>query len=182
MARRGDNSARKLSDSDGAIRRQHQEEERRLDEQFQRIQQAQWIREEQQRRHEERQRRKEERIREQQALQSKAEEKRMSNSFVLFAGIAVACVLFCAVNYLQLRDELTQKRTQAAQIQLELSKLQEENDEYYSSIVSNVDMSEIKKIALGHLGMRYPSESQMMEYETTGGSYVKQFQDVPETK
>lgn len=182
MARRKGNAARNLYDSEEIIRRQQQEEEKRLDEQFQRIQHAQWVREEQQRRYEEMQRRKEERIRAQQTLQKRADEKRMSISFVFFAGITMACVLFSAVHYLQLRNELAAKRTEVAEVQLELNKLKEENDEYYSSVISNVDMSEIKKIALGHLGMRYPSENQMMEYETTGGSYIKQFRDVPEAK
>ena len=64
----------------------------------------------------------------------------------------------------------------------ELNQLKEENDAYYSQVTSNVDLNEIKKKAIGSLGMKLPSDDQIMTYETEGRSYVRQFRDVPDAK
>ncbi len=69
-----------------------------------------------------------------------------------------------------------------ASLESELTQLKEDNDAYYSQVTSNVDLNRIKKIAIGRLGMKYPSEDQKMTYETSGSSYVRQYQDVPESK
>lgn len=54
--------------------------------------------------------------------------------------------------------------------------------QYYSQVTSNVDLNQIKKTAIGHLGMRYPSDDQTVSYSTSGNSYVRQYQDVPDSK
>ena len=59
-----------------------------------------------------------------------------------------------------------------------LAQLKEDNDAYYSQVTSAVDISEIKKKAIGELGMKYPSEDQIQTYTTEGNSYVRQYQDV----
>ena len=48
-----------------------------------------------------------------------------------------------------------------ANLESELAQLKEDNDAYYSQVTSAVDISEIKKKAIGELGMKYPSEDQI---------------------
>ena len=69
-----------------------------------------------------------------------------------------------------------------AALESELSQLKEDNDAYYSQVTSNVDLSRIKKIAMSRLDMKYPSDDQIMTYTTAASSYVRQYQDVPDTK
>ena len=69
-----------------------------------------------------------------------------------------------------------------AALESELSQLKEDNDAYYSQVTSNVDLTSIKKIAIGRLGMKYPSDDQTVTYETSRSSYVRQYQDVPDSK
>ena len=69
-----------------------------------------------------------------------------------------------------------------ANLESELDQLKEDNDAYYSQVTSDVDISEIKKKAIGELGMKYPSEDQIQTYVTEGNSYVRQYQDVPDAK
>ena len=49
-------------------------------------------------------------------------------------------------------------------------------------VTSNVDLNKIKQIALGRLGMKYPSDDQTVTYSTSGNSYVRQYQDIPDSK
>ncbi len=69
-----------------------------------------------------------------------------------------------------------------AALESELTQLKEENDAYYSQVMTSVDLNSIKKIAIGELGMKYPSEDQVITYKTQRSSYVRQYQDVPEAE
>ena len=100
---------------------------------------------------------------------------------VFLAAICVAVLFFC-IHYLQLKSEITSSMKTVAALESELSDLKEDNDAYYSQVTSNVDLNTIKKIAIGRLGMKYPSDEQVMTYETEGNSYVRQYQDVPDAK
>lgn len=105
----------------------------------------------------------------------------MSRSFVVFLAVVCTAVLFFCVNYLQLKSEITAKMKTVATLEAELTQLKEDNDAYYSQVSSNVDLNRIKKIAIGRLGMKYPTDDQKMTYTTSRSSYVRQYQDVPET-
>ena len=106
----------------------------------------------------------------------------IGRGYVFFlAGVCVLILVIC-VHYLQLQTEITGRMKKVASLESELTQLKEDNDAYYSQVTSNVNFSEIKKIAIGRLGMRFPSEDQVVTYETEGRSYVRQFQDVPGAK
>ena len=73
-------------------------------------------------------------------------------------------VLFCCVNYLQLKAELTGKIKNVASLETEWSQLKEENDAYESQVTSETDLNQIKKIAIGRLGMTYPFDTLRVGY------------------
>lgn len=106
----------------------------------------------------------------------------MSPGFVMFLAVVSVAILFCCINYLQLKSEITGKMKNVATMEAELTQLREDNDAYYSQVTSNVDLRSVKKIAIGRLGMRYPSDDQTITYTTEGGSYVRQYQDIPDSK
>jgi hypothetical protein len=47
------------------------------------------------------------------------------------------------------------------------------NDEDYNRIISSVDLEEIRKIAIGELGMTYAKEGQIITYENAGNDYMR---------
>lgn len=106
----------------------------------------------------------------------------MGRGFVAFLAVMSVAVLFCCVNYLQLKAELTGKIKNVASLETEWSQLEEENDAYESQVTSETDLNQIKKIAIGRLGMTYPSDTQKRTYSVPSSSYVRQYQDVPESK
>ena len=114
------------------------------------------------------------------AQKNRAKAMSMSRGFVIFIAVVSAAVLFCCINYLQLKSQYTSKISQVAALESELAQLREDNDAYESQVTSNVDLSRIRKIAIGRLGMKYPSDDQTMTYTTEGGSYVRQYQDIPD--
>lgn len=67
-----------------------------------------------------------------------------------------------------------------SRLESELNELKLSNDEEYSRITSSVDLEEIRRIAIGELGMRYAKEGQIIGYSTEGSDYVRQFSDIPD--
>jgi len=53
------------------------------------------------------------------------------------------------------------------------------NDEEYSRITSSIDIEEIKRIAIGELGMNYALEGQIVTYTNECSDYVKQVAEIP---
>ena len=106
----------------------------------------------------------------------------MNWGFVVFLAVVCTAILFCSVNYLRYKSEITARMRSVANLEEELAQLKEDNDAYYSQVTSNVDLNQIKKTAIGRLGMRYPSDDQTVSYSASGNSYVRQYQDVPDSK
>lgn len=106
----------------------------------------------------------------------------MNWGFVVFLAVVCTAILFCSVNYLRYKSEITARMRTVASLEEELAQLKEDNDAYYSQVTSNIDLNQIKKIAIGRLGMKYPSDDQTVSYSTSGNSYVRQYQDIPDLK
>ena len=117
-----------------------------------------------------------------QAQQNRQRALGMNWAFVAFLAVVCVAILFCSVNYLRYKSEITAKMSRVAALEEELSQLREDNDAYYSQVTSNVDLNLIKKKAMGSLGMKYPSEDQTVTYSSSGNSYVRQYQDIPDIK
>ena len=48
------------------------------------------------------------------------------------------------------------------------------NDEEYNRIISSIDLEEIKRIAIGELGMTYAQEGQIVLYVNEDNDYMRQ--------
>ncbi len=97
----------------------------------------------------------------------------MNPGYVIFL---LGALLVCAVvliNYVQLQSEITTTVKGISSMESQLNNLQLTNDENYNRIVSNVDLEEIRKIAIGELGMTYAQEGQIITYESAGSDYMR---------
>lgn len=116
------------------------------------------------------------------AQRNREKAKSMGRGFVVFLAVVSVAVLFCCVNYLQLKSELTGKIKTVASLETELSQIKEDNNAYESQVTSDVDLNTIKKLAIGRLGMNYLKDDQKKTYTMPSNSYVRQYQEVPESK
>ena len=63
----------------------------------------------------------------------------------------------------------------------ELNELTLENNEAYNRISGNIDLEEIKRIAIQEYGMRYVQQGQIITYTDGGGNdYVRQMKEISE--
>lgn len=114
------------------------------------------------------------------AQKNRAKSTNMGRSYIVFLTLVCALATGACVHYIKLTAELTAKRSTAAARELELNELKEDNDAYYSDVMTNVDLDKIRDKAINELGMQYATEDQIKYYTPGSNSYVRQYQDVPE--
>lgn len=106
--------------------------------------------------------------------------KHMSAGYVLFLCVALVASGFILVNYIGLQSDITNSVQHISRLEKELNDLKLANDEEYSRITSNVDLEEIKRIAIQELGMQYAEEGQIISFASESNDYVKQMADIPQ--
>lgn len=97
----------------------------------------------------------------------------MSLGYVLFLVLAMCVAGYVLINYIQLQADITTATGHIASQERELNNLRVANDEELSRITSGVDMEEVKRVAIGELGMVYPQEGQIVLYSNEGRDYVR---------
>lgn len=104
----------------------------------------------------------------------------MNFPYVMFLASALVVMGIVLSGYIQQQSGITRTVEHISRLESELNELKLSNDEEYSRITSSVDLEEIRRIAIGELGMRYAKEGQIIGYSTEGSDYVRQFSDIPD--
>lgn len=97
----------------------------------------------------------------------------MSMGYVLFLAAAMCAAAFILVNYIQLQSDLINMTKYVASKESELNSLRLANDEEYNRIVNGIDLEEIKRVAIGELGMIYAKEGQIVPYTNDTNDYMR---------
>ena len=97
----------------------------------------------------------------------------MSMGYVMFLAAALIAAGLILVNYVQLQAELTNLTKLNATRLSELSNMRQANDEAYNRVLNSIDLEEIKRIAIGELGMVYAQEGQIYNYNSEGNDYMR---------
>lgn len=93
------------------------------------------------------------------------------HTMVMLAALAICALIL--VNYIQLRSELTNTIETVASLEAEISNLRSMNNDTYSRIQNSIDLEEIKRIAIGELGMIYAQEGQIITYSGVEQDYMR---------
>lgn len=107
------------------------------------------------------------------ARKNRDKARHMSMGYVMFLVAALCACAVILINYIQLQAEVTTKVQNIAKLERQLNSMRLENDETYNRITSSVDMEEIKRIAIGELGMTYAQEGQIITYSGMGNDYMR---------
>lgn len=107
------------------------------------------------------------------ARKNREKAKHMSLGYVMFLMAALGMVGMILINYIKLQADITTLAEQVSASEAELNNLRIANEEEYSRINSSIDFEQIKRIAIGELGMIYPEEGQIILYDNEGYDYVR---------
>ena len=115
------------------------------------------------------------------AQKNRAKSTSLGSGYIFFLAVMCSLATAACVHYLQLNAEVTAQRSAVTSKKLELNDLKSYNDAYYSKVTASVDLEEIKRRAINELGMQFVTEDQIRYYTPGNNSYVRQYQDVPES-
>lgn len=97
----------------------------------------------------------------------------MSAGYVFFLGAALLAAGLILVNYIQMQAQLTNLTKSVASMESELNSVRIANDEEYNRIVNSINLEEVKRIAIGELGMTYAEEGQIITYSSEKNDYMR---------
>jgi len=90
------------------------------------------------------------------------------------------CILALAITYyLSLQSDITSMVKDISKMESTLNQMKMENDETYSRINSNVNIEEVRRVAIQELGMKYADEGQIVSFNGDGSDYVRQTGEIP---
>ena len=104
----------------------------------------------------------------------------MNAPYVLFLGLSLVAMVACSGMFLKLQSDVTAKTKSLARLESEVAAMTMSNDEEYARIMGAVDLEKIKQVAMEDLGMTYPDESQVVNFEDSDSDYVRQFGSIPQ--
>ena len=103
----------------------------------------------------------------------------VSRGYVLFLAVICVAVSALCVLYLSQKTTITNQYEELAVLESEYSQLKSNNDAKYNQVMDSVSLGDIKDAAENRLGMSYAGADQIIYYDLTDGSYVRQYKDVP---
>lgn len=103
----------------------------------------------------------------------------VSRGYVLFLTVVCIAVSVLCVKYLSQKAAITTQYEEIAALETEYSQLKSNNDAKYNQVKDSVSIEDIKDAAENRLGMNYAGADQIVYYDLTDGSYVRQYKDVP---
>ena len=107
--------------------------------------------------------------------------KKMHMGFLYVAFLAGALFVLGSslISYVKLQAEISATVDINSKLETQLNNLTVANNDEYSKIVNNVDLEEIRRIAIEELGMVYVTPDQVITYEKENSDYVRQFINIP---
>ena len=103
----------------------------------------------------------------------------MTAPYVLMLMAATALAVVICYQYLAVQSSIANHKNRINELQSSISALQQANDAAEDSIEIYTDLDYIYSVATTELGMVYPSEDQVIEYDKSESEFVRQYDDIP---
>ncbi len=104
----------------------------------------------------------------------------MNVGYVLFLVAAMVMAGMVLTGYLTLQSDITNSIKNVARLESELNSMKLDNDERYSRINSDINLEEVRRVAIQELGMQYAKEGQIIIFNGEDNDYVRQTGDLPD--
>ena len=109
------------------------------------------------------------------------ERKRLAKQgYILFLSAAmVLTVAVCAV-LLKMQADSRNHMDQIAALENQILELKTKNDAARNKIERSINLKQVRDIAINQMGMRYPTQDQIIYFEVDEDDYMNQYQDIPQ--
>jgi len=104
---------------------------------------------------------------------NRAKAKHMNLGYVVFLVAALAMAAVILISYVRVQAEITTMTEYIAKQEKVLNNLKISNDEALTRIDSRLDLEEVKRVAIGELGMTYPEAGQIVAFTSVDNDYFR---------
>lgn len=104
---------------------------------------------------------------------------RMSPGYVVFLSAAMALTVGVCAVFLRMQADARHHMSQIATLENQILELKTDNDAAQSKLERSIDLEQVKDIAINQLGMRYPTQDQIIYFRVDEDDYMNQYQDIP---
>ena len=102
----------------------------------------------------------------------------MNLRYVMYMALLVAAMTASLICYIKLKSDISASNREISSMESTLTELRASNDEMYNQVNGDVDLEEIRRIAVDEYGMKYAAQEQIVVYSKTSGNLVHQIADV----
>ena len=97
----------------------------------------------------------------------------MSPAYILVLIMCLCATVGVIIWYVNLESRVTSQVSVINQLESKLNNARQANDEEELRIDNSLDLEEIRRIAIGELGMTYAQEGQIVTYSGEGVDYMR---------
>ena len=111
------------------------------------------------------------------ARRSREQVMHMNRRYAVFMAFLVVAMTLCLIGYIKLMSDISATNKKIASLESQLTEMKSSNNEVYNELTGNVDLEEIRRIAIDEFGMKYAEQDQIVVYSDTKGDSVRQIID-----
>ncbi len=104
---------------------------------------------------------------------NRANVRSMSPAYVMVLILCLCTAVGVIIWYVNLQSQVTSQVSVINQLESKLNNMRQTNDEEALRIDNSLDLEEIRRIAIGELGMTYAQEGQIITYSGEGSDYMR---------
>lgn len=112
------------------------------------------------------------------ARRSREHAMHMNRKYMLFMACLIAAMTLFLIGYIKLMSDISATNKTIASLESQLTELRSSNNEVYNELTGNVDLEEIRRIAIDEFGMKYADQDQIVVYSDSKGDSVHQIADI----
>ena len=111
------------------------------------------------------------------ARRSREQVMQMNRRYAVFMALLVVVMTLCLIGYIKLMSDISATNKRIASLESQLTELKSSNNEVYNELTGNVDLEEIRRIAIDEFGMKYADQDQIVVYSDSKQDAVRQIVD-----
>lgn len=104
----------------------------------------------------------------------------ISKTSLFVLTIAIVATLYCCIEFIMLQNEVSKMESDIIIMERTLNTMRNENKAGYEQINMVYDLDYVYDIAVNELGMVYPNNNEIVTFDKTTESYVRQYADIPD--
>ena len=112
------------------------------------------------------------------ARRSRAQSMQMNLRYVTFLASLVALMTVSLIGYIKLKADISGTNKEISSRETQLAEIKASNNEVYNEITGNIDLEQVRRIAIDEFGMHYADQDQIVFYSAAKGDQVRQVGEV----